>query len=62
MTACEIHVVFTVQEEVGLRGATTAANAVGADIGIGLDTTLSCDTPGVPDTMRVSRSTATASR
>ena len=26
-----------------------------ADIGIGLDTTLSCDTPGVPDTMRVSK-------
>ncbi len=53
--ACEIVVVFTVQEEVGLRGATTAANSVGADIGIGLDTTLACDTPGVPDTMRVSK-------
>ncbi len=52
---CELVVVFTVQEEVGLRGATAAANAVGADIGIGLDTTLSCDTPGVPDTERVSK-------
>ncbi|MHC4948930.1 MAG: M42 family metallopeptidase [Planctomycetota bacterium] len=52
---CEIVVVFTVQEEVGLRGATTAANAVGADLGIGLDTTLSVDTPGVPETQRVSR-------
>ncbi len=51
---CELVVAFTVQEEVGLRGATTAANAVGADIGIGLDTTLSCDTPGVPDSERVS--------
>jgi putative aminopeptidase FrvX len=43
---CEIVVVFTVQEEVGLRGAITAANALGADIGIGLDTTLAVDTPG----------------
>ncbi|MHC5002444.1 MAG: M42 family metallopeptidase [Planctomycetota bacterium] len=53
--ACEIVVVFTVQEEVGLRGATTSANAVGADLGIGLDTTLSVDTPGVPDAERVTR-------
>jgi endoglucanase len=53
--ACEIVVVFTVQEEVGLRGATAAANAVGADIGIGLDTTLTVDTPGVSDTMRVTK-------
>ncbi len=51
--AADIYVAFTVQEEVGLRGATTAANAVAADVGIGLDTTLACDTPGVPDTMRV---------
>ncbi|NNM27779.1 MAG: M20/M25/M40 family metallo-hydrolase [Phycisphaerales bacterium] len=51
----EIVVAFTVQEEVGLRGATTAANAVNADIGIGLDTTLSVDTPGVNDTLRVTK-------
>ena len=49
----EIVVAFTVQEEVGLRGAQTAANQIGADIGIGLDTTLACDTPGVPETLRV---------
>lgn len=53
--AAEIVVAFTVQEEVGLRGATTAANQVGADIGIGLDTTLAVDTPGVPETMRVTK-------
>jgi endoglucanase len=47
--ACEIFVVFTTQEEVGLRGARTAAYAVKPDIGLGLDVTLSCDTPGVPE-------------
>ena len=45
----EIHVVFTSQEEVGLRGARTSAFAVKPDIGIGIDVTLSCDTPGVPE-------------
>ena len=45
----EIHVVFTTQEEVGLRGARTAAFKVKPDIGLGIDVTLSCDTPGVPD-------------
>jgi len=47
--SCEIHVVFTVQEEVGLRGARTSAFAVRPDIGLGLDVTLACDTPGVPE-------------
>jgi len=47
--ACEIYTVFTTQEEVGLRGARTAAYAVKPDIGLGLDVTLSCDTPGVPE-------------
>jgi len=45
----EIHVAFTCQEEVGLRGARTAAYAVKPDIGLGLDVTLSCDTPGIPE-------------
>ena len=51
----DVVVAFTVQEEVGLRGAAVAANRVGADYGIGLDVTLSCDTPGVPATQRVTR-------
>jgi putative aminopeptidase FrvX len=46
--ACDLFVVFTTQEEVGLRGAKTASFGVDPDIGIGLDVTLSCDTPGVP--------------
>lgn len=53
--ACEIHCVFTVQEEVGLRGALTAAYAIEPDIGIGLDTTLCVDTPGTPEDQRVTR-------
>jgi len=46
--SCEIYVAFTTQEEVGLRGAKTSAFGVDPDIGIGLDVTLACDTPGVP--------------
>ncbi len=45
----EIHVAFTCQEEVGLRGARTASYKVRPDIGLGIDVTLSCDTPGVPE-------------
>ncbi|AVX03124.1 M42 family metallopeptidase [Maritalea myrionectae] len=50
---CEIHVAFTTQEEVGLRGARTAAYAIKPDIGLGIDVTLACDTPGVPEHQRV---------
>lgn len=45
----EIHVAFTCQEEVGLRGARTSAYAIKPDIGLGIDVTLSCDTPGIPE-------------
>ncbi len=51
-TGAEIHVAFTTQEEVGLRGARTASYAIRPDIGIGIDTTLACDTPGVPEADR----------
>lgn len=51
--ACEIVVAFTTQEEVGLRGAKTSAYRIKPDIGIGIDVTLSCDTPGVPETEAV---------
>lgn len=50
--ACEIHCVFTVQEEVGLRGAITSAYTVRPDIGIGIDVTLCVDTPGSPEDQR----------
>ncbi len=43
---CEILAVATTQEEVGLRGATTAAFALQPDVGIALDITLANDFPG----------------
>ena len=46
----DLYAVFSVQEEVGLRGAITAAYGVQPTLGIGLDVTLAVDTPGVgPD-------------
>lgn len=42
---CDLTVVFTVQEEVGLRGAAAAANAVSPHIAIVLETTTAADLP-----------------
>ena len=42
-----VYAVFTVQEEVGVRGATTAAYGIEADVSLCLDTTGSADIPGV---------------
>ena len=53
--ACEIYVVFTVQEEVGCRGAGPAAQAIQPDVAIALDTTLCVDTPGVAEADRVTK-------
>lgn len=50
---CDIYAAWTVQEEVGLRGAFTAAYGVEPDIGLACDTTLCCKTPGVPEDERV---------
>ena len=42
----DIYGVFTVQEEVGLRGAISAAHSINPDFGFGLDVTIAFDTPG----------------
>ena len=42
-----VYAVFTVQEEVGVRGATTAAYGIEADVCLCLDTTGAADIPGV---------------
>lgn len=46
---CDFYGVFTVQEEVGLRGARIAADTIRPDIGINLDITIANDTPGSED-------------
>ena len=51
----EIVAVATSQEEVGLRGATTAAFGVEPDIGVALDVTLANDFPGPADYEQVTR-------
>lgn len=42
----DVYGVFSVQEEVGLRGAQVAAHSINPDFGFGLDTTIAYDVPG----------------
>ena len=51
----ELYTVATVQEEVGLRGATTSAIGLDPDIGIAVDITLANDVPGASDHEQVTR-------
>ncbi len=45
--AYDFYAVFTVQEEIGLRGATTATRQIDPDFAFGLDTTIANDLPGI---------------
>jgi endoglucanase len=51
----DIYAVGTVQEEVGLRGATTSAYEINPDVAIALDITLAVDTPGSEDYTYITR-------
>lgn len=42
----DVYGVFTVQEEIGIRGASVAAHNINPDFGFGLDTTIAYDLPG----------------
>ncbi len=46
-TQCEVHCVATVQEEIGLRGAQTAAFGIEPDVGIAVDVTFATDHPNI---------------
>ena len=48
----EIHAVATVQEEIGLRGARTAAYGVDPHVGIAVDVTFSTDYPSMGDAVK----------
>lgn len=45
----DFYAVFTVQEEVGLRGAQVATHLINPDFAINLDTTIAYDTPGAAE-------------
>ena len=51
----DIYAVFTVQEEVGIRGASVSSLQIQPDFGFGLDTTIAFDVPGAKDHEMVTR-------
>jgi endoglucanase len=52
---CDLFAVFTVQEEVGIRGAQVATQKVQPDFGIAIDTTIAFDVPGSKPQEQVTR-------
>ncbi|QIK70524.1 M42 family metallopeptidase [Erysipelothrix sp. HDW6C] len=52
-TDAHIYSVGTVQEEVGLRGAKTAAQKINPDIAVTIDTTIATDTPGETNNVKL---------
>jgi len=51
----DIYGVFTVQEEVGIRGANVSALDIKPDFGLGLDTTIAYDLPGAQSHEQITR-------
>ncbi len=51
----DVYGVFTVQEEVGLRGANVAAHGIDPDFGFGLDTTIAFDVPDAKPEEKVTK-------
>ena len=51
----DVYCVFTVQEEVGIRGANTAAMNIKPKFGFGLDTTIAFDLPGASAHEQITR-------
>ncbi|MFT4600110.1 MAG: putative aminopeptidase FrvX [Arenicella sp.] len=51
----DLYAVFTVQEEVGIRGANVAALRIDPDFGFGLDTTIAFDVPGAAEHEKITR-------
>lgn len=51
----DTYAVFTVQEEIGLRGAVAASSGINPDFGINLDVTIAYDLPGAQDQEMVTK-------
>ena len=51
----DVYAIATVQEEIGLRGATAAGSGLAPDICIAIDITLANDIPGIPEDMAITR-------
>ncbi len=51
----DVYAVATVQEEIGLRGATTSGWAIKPDIAVAIDITLANDFPGIPEQDQVTK-------
>lgn len=51
----DVYGVFTVQEEVGIRGANVSALKIKPDFGFGLDTTIAFDLPGAAEHEKITK-------
>lgn len=51
----DLYGVFTVQEEVGIRGANVSALRINPDFGFGLDTTIAFDLPGASEHEKITK-------